>query len=41
MRTKKERMEHMLHHQGLNLDGEMVHEERESDRAKRDAKGTS
>ncbi len=38
LRTKKERMEHMLHHQGLNLDGELLHEEREADRARRDAK---
>ncbi|HVP02429.1 MAG TPA: bifunctional 3,4-dihydroxy-2-butanone-4-phosphate synthase/GTP cyclohydrolase II [Solirubrobacteraceae bacterium] len=32
MRTKKHRMGHMLHHQGLNLDEEMLHAEREHDR---------
>ncbi|MTD43490.1 bifunctional 3,4-dihydroxy-2-butanone-4-phosphate synthase/GTP cyclohydrolase II [Conexibacter sp. W3-3-2] len=36
LRTKKERMEHMLHHQGLNLDEELLHTEREADRAKRE-----
>ncbi|WP_372790129.1 bifunctional 3,4-dihydroxy-2-butanone-4-phosphate synthase/GTP cyclohydrolase II [Paraconexibacter sp.] len=36
LRTKKDRMEHMLHHQGLNLDGELLHEERENDRARRE-----
>jgi 3,4-dihydroxy 2-butanone 4-phosphate synthase/GTP cyclohydrolase II len=34
MRTKKERMGHLLHHQGLNLDEEMIHEERQHDRAR-------
>jgi 3,4-dihydroxy 2-butanone 4-phosphate synthase/GTP cyclohydrolase II len=28
MRTKAERMGHTLHHQGLNVDAEMLHEER-------------
>jgi 3,4-dihydroxy 2-butanone 4-phosphate synthase/GTP cyclohydrolase II len=28
MRTKAERMGHILHHQGLNLDEELLHEER-------------
>jgi len=37
LRTKKDRMDHLLHHQGLNLDGEMVHEEHVQDREKRDA----
>ncbi len=32
MRTKKDRMGHILHHQGLNLDEEMLHAEREHDR---------
>ncbi len=32
MRTKRERMGHILHHQGLNLDAEMLHAEREQDR---------
>ncbi len=31
--TKRSRMGHMLHHQGLNLDEEMIHAEREQDRA--------
>ncbi|HEU4979373.1 MAG TPA: bifunctional 3,4-dihydroxy-2-butanone-4-phosphate synthase/GTP cyclohydrolase II [Solirubrobacteraceae bacterium] len=29
LRAKAERMGHTLHHQGLNLDAEMIHEERE------------
>jgi 3,4-dihydroxy 2-butanone 4-phosphate synthase/GTP cyclohydrolase II len=33
LRAKKERMGHTLHHQGLNLDQEMLEEEREHDRA--------
>jgi 3,4-dihydroxy 2-butanone 4-phosphate synthase/GTP cyclohydrolase II len=33
LRAKKERMGHTLHHQGLNLDQEMIEEEREHDRA--------
>ena len=32
LRAKKERMGHMLHHQGLALDEEMIHEERVKDR---------
>jgi 3,4-dihydroxy 2-butanone 4-phosphate synthase/GTP cyclohydrolase II len=36
MRTKKERMGHILHHQGLNLDQEMLHAEREQDRTRGD-----
>jgi 3,4-dihydroxy 2-butanone 4-phosphate synthase/GTP cyclohydrolase II len=32
MRTKKERMGHLLHHQGLALDEEMIHDERVQDR---------
>ena len=35
LRTKEERMGHMLHHQGLNLDEELLHSEREHDRAVR------
>jgi 3,4-dihydroxy 2-butanone 4-phosphate synthase/GTP cyclohydrolase II len=31
LRTKRERMGHTLHHQGLNLDEEMLHAEREGD----------
>jgi 3,4-dihydroxy 2-butanone 4-phosphate synthase/GTP cyclohydrolase II len=31
LRTKQERMGHTLHHQGLNLDEEMLHAEREED----------
>jgi 3,4-dihydroxy 2-butanone 4-phosphate synthase/GTP cyclohydrolase II len=33
MRTKAHRMGHTLHHQGLNLDAEMLHTEAEQDRA--------
>src|SRR6059058_3836240 len=33
MRTKAKRMGHTLHHQGLNLDAELLHAEREQDRA--------
>ncbi len=36
MRTKKHRMGHILHHQGLNLDEEMLHAEREHDREGRE-----
>jgi 3,4-dihydroxy 2-butanone 4-phosphate synthase/GTP cyclohydrolase II len=32
LRAKKDRMGHALHHQGLNLDEELLHEEREHDR---------
>jgi 3,4-dihydroxy 2-butanone 4-phosphate synthase/GTP cyclohydrolase II len=32
LRAKKERLGHMLHHQGLNLDEELRHEEAEQDR---------
>ena len=35
LRTKAQRMGHMLHHQGLNLDAELLHEEREHDRGER------
>jgi 3,4-dihydroxy 2-butanone 4-phosphate synthase / GTP cyclohydrolase II len=38
LRAKAERMGHSLHHQGLNLDAEMIHEEHEQDR-ERGAKG--
>jgi 3,4-dihydroxy 2-butanone 4-phosphate synthase/GTP cyclohydrolase II len=31
MRAKEERMGHVLHHQGANLDAEMIHDERERD----------
>ena len=33
MRAKAERMGHILHHQGMNLDEQMLHAEREQDRA--------
>ncbi len=33
LRTKAQRMGHTLHHQGLNLDAELLHAEREHDRA--------
>jgi 3,4-dihydroxy 2-butanone 4-phosphate synthase/GTP cyclohydrolase II len=32
MRTKRDRMGHLLHHQGLALDEEMIHDERVQDR---------
>src|SRR3954452_13479525 len=35
LRTKRERMGHKLHHQGLALDEEMIHEERRTDRERR------
>ena len=34
LRAKSERMGHVLHHQGLNLDEEMLHAEREADAAR-------
>ncbi len=36
MRTKAQRMGHTLHHQGLNLDAEMLQGEKDSDRAQGD-----
>jgi 3,4-dihydroxy 2-butanone 4-phosphate synthase/GTP cyclohydrolase II len=39
LRTKKERMGHILHHQGLNFDQEMLHAEREHDRARGEDEG--
>ena len=36
LETKRSRMGHTLHHQGLNLDEEMIHAEREQDRAAED-----
>ncbi|HEY8762761.1 MAG TPA: bifunctional 3,4-dihydroxy-2-butanone-4-phosphate synthase/GTP cyclohydrolase II [Solirubrobacteraceae bacterium] len=36
LRAKRERMGHTLHHQGLALDEEMLHEEQEHDRARDD-----
>jgi 3,4-dihydroxy 2-butanone 4-phosphate synthase/GTP cyclohydrolase II len=38
LRTKAEKMGHLLHHQGLALDEEMIAEERRADRARDDAK---
>jgi 3,4-dihydroxy 2-butanone 4-phosphate synthase / GTP cyclohydrolase II len=35
LRAKKERMGHTLHHQGLNLDAQMIEEEHQHDRAAR------
>ncbi|MEA2373956.1 MAG: 3,4-dihydroxy 2-butanone 4-phosphate synthase / cyclohydrolase, partial [Thermoleophilaceae bacterium] len=35
LRAKRDRMGHMLHHQGLALDEEMIHEEHVQDRARR------
>jgi 3,4-dihydroxy 2-butanone 4-phosphate synthase / GTP cyclohydrolase II len=39
LRTKKERLGHTLHHQGLALDEEMIHEERVQDRERALAEG--
>jgi 3,4-dihydroxy 2-butanone 4-phosphate synthase/GTP cyclohydrolase II len=36
LRAKKHRLGHLLHHQGLALDEEMIHEERRHDREKRE-----
>jgi 3,4-dihydroxy 2-butanone 4-phosphate synthase / GTP cyclohydrolase II len=36
LRAKKERMGHLLHHQGLALDEEMLHQEKMKDRARED-----
>jgi 3,4-dihydroxy 2-butanone 4-phosphate synthase/GTP cyclohydrolase II len=36
LKAKKERLGHMLHHQGLALDEEMIHEERVHDRKRED-----
>ncbi|MEA2388704.1 MAG: 3,4-dihydroxy 2-butanone 4-phosphate synthase / cyclohydrolase, partial [Thermoleophilaceae bacterium] len=40
LRAKRDRLGHLLHHQGLALDEEMIHEERVQDRARRRAQGT-
>jgi 3,4-dihydroxy 2-butanone 4-phosphate synthase / GTP cyclohydrolase II len=40
LRAKKERLGHMLHHQGLALDEEMIHEERVQDRERALAEST-
>jgi 3,4-dihydroxy 2-butanone 4-phosphate synthase / GTP cyclohydrolase II len=39
LRAKKEKLGHMLHHQGLALDEEMIHEERVQDRERALAEG--
>jgi 3,4-dihydroxy 2-butanone 4-phosphate synthase / GTP cyclohydrolase II len=39
LRAKKDRLGHMLHHQGLALDEEMIHEERVQDRERALAEG--
>jgi 3,4-dihydroxy 2-butanone 4-phosphate synthase / GTP cyclohydrolase II len=39
LRAKAQRMGHTLHHQGLNLDGELIHSEHEQDRARREGGG--
>jgi len=38
LRTKAKRMGHTLHHQGLNLDEQLLHAEREQDRAAAEAR---
>jgi 3,4-dihydroxy 2-butanone 4-phosphate synthase/GTP cyclohydrolase II len=35
LRAKKDRMGHLLHHQGLALDEEMIQQERREDRERR------
>jgi 3,4-dihydroxy 2-butanone 4-phosphate synthase/GTP cyclohydrolase II len=40
LRAKKDRLGHMLHHQGLALDEEMIHEHRMQDRERALAEGT-
>jgi 3,4-dihydroxy 2-butanone 4-phosphate synthase/GTP cyclohydrolase II len=40
LRAKKDRLGHMLHHQGLALDEEMIHEQRVQDRERALAEGT-
>jgi 3,4-dihydroxy 2-butanone 4-phosphate synthase/GTP cyclohydrolase II len=40
LRTKAQRMGHMLHHQGLNLDEELLHAERSRDRSAGGDSGT-
>ncbi len=37
LRAKAEKMGHILHHQGMNLDQQMLHAEREQDAGRRDA----
>lgn len=37
LRTKRDRMGHILHHQGLAFDEEMIHDEKEHDRERRSA----
>jgi 3,4-dihydroxy 2-butanone 4-phosphate synthase/GTP cyclohydrolase II len=39
LRAKRERLGHTLHHQGLNLDEEFMHAERQRDRTRRDQAG--
>jgi 3,4-dihydroxy 2-butanone 4-phosphate synthase/GTP cyclohydrolase II len=41
LRTKRDKMGHILHHQGLDLDEEMLHEEEERDEARERADGGS
>src|SRR5438128_9407101 len=41
LRTKAKRMGHTLHHQGLNLDAELLHAEREQDRAAEEEEGSA
>jgi 3,4-dihydroxy 2-butanone 4-phosphate synthase/GTP cyclohydrolase II len=39
LRTKAERMGHLLHHQGLPLDEQMLHEEHQADHAREEQEG--
>ena len=40
LRAKRDRMGHILHHQGLALDEEMIHTEKLSDRSRREQDGS-
>src|SRR5687768_8247405 len=39
LRTKRDKLGHLLHHQGLALDEQMIHEEHVRDRKKREGRG--
>ena len=40
LRAKRDRMGHILHHQGLALDEEMIHGEKLGDRSRREQSGS-
>jgi 3,4-dihydroxy 2-butanone 4-phosphate synthase / GTP cyclohydrolase II len=39
LRAKRDRLGHTLHHQGMALDEEMIHDEHEVDRRRRETQG--